>query len=89
MDEQHRGGRGVAGTRLREDDTVEEVVPAMDHDTVLFFTADGVVRSRRAWQLPEASRTASGAPLTAVRAQDCLYSVTVFAESSLMQGLSG
>ncbi len=57
---QHRGGRGVAGARLREGDGVEEVVPVMDHDTVLFFQPDGLCRSIKAHQIPEGSRTSAG-----------------------------
>lgn len=57
---QLRGGRGVAGARLREGDGVEEVAPVMDHDLVLFFQPDGVCRALKAHQIPEASRTSAG-----------------------------
>ena len=64
---QHRGGRGVAGARLREGDGVEEVAPVMDHDTVLFFQPDGVCRSLKAHQIPEGSRTSAGTAIAQAR----------------------
>ena len=63
---QGRGGRGVTGARMRDDDTVEEVVNVMDHDTVLFFSPDGICRSLRAYQIPVSSKTAMGTPVTQV-----------------------
>ncbi|BDA50481.1 DNA gyrase subunit A [Coccomyxa sp. Obi] len=63
---QRRGGRGVSGARMREDDTVEEVAHVMDHDTVLFFSPDGICRALKAYQIPQSSRTAAGTPLTQV-----------------------
>ncbi|KAK9917213.1 hypothetical protein WJX75_001927 [Coccomyxa subellipsoidea] len=63
---QGRGGRGVSGARMREDDTVEEVAHVMDHDTVLFFSPDGICRALKAYQIPQSSRTAAGTPLTQV-----------------------
>lgn len=65
---QGRGGRGVTGVRMRDDDTVEEVVNVMDHDTVLFFSPDGICRSLRAYQIPVSSKTAMGTPITQVPA---------------------
>ncbi|EIE20608.1 DNA gyrase, A subunit [Coccomyxa subellipsoidea C-169] len=64
---QGRGGRGVSGARMREDDTVEEVAHVMDHDTVLFFSPDGICRALKAYQIPQSSRTAAGTPLTQAR----------------------
>ena len=43
---------------------MEEVLHVMSHDSILFFTEDGVARSLRAYQIPEASRTAVGAAIT-------------------------
>lgn len=54
----------MSGARLREDDTVEEVAHVMDHDTVLFFSPDGICRALKAYQIPQSSRTAAGTPLT-------------------------
>lgn len=49
---------------MGEDDTVEEVAHVMDHDTVLFFSPDGICRALKAYQIPQSSRTAAGTPLT-------------------------
>ena len=64
---QARGGRGKAGAGLRGDhDGVGDVLAVRNHDTVLFFTRDGAVRSLRAHQIPEASRSAAGTAITKV-----------------------
>ena len=60
---------------MRDNDTVEEVVHVMDHDTVLFFSPDGICRSLKAYQIPVSSKTAMGAPLTQV----CILHKTFFA----------
>lgn len=39
----------------------------MDHDTVLFFAPDGIVRSLKAYQIPQSSRTAAGSPISQAR----------------------
>ncbi len=57
---QGRGGKGVIGTQLKEEDVVEEMLTANTHDTVLFFTNEGKVYSLRVWDIPEASRIAKG-----------------------------
>eukprot|EP00884_Botryococcus_braunii_P020053 jgi/Botrbrau1/6731/Bobra.0324s0017.1 len=61
-----RGGKGKAGARLRDDDTMEDVMHIRNHDHVLFFTPDGIVRSVKAFHIPEASRTSVGTPITQV-----------------------
>ena len=63
---QARGGVGKMGARLRDEDSIEEVQQVRDHQTILFFTTDGSVRSIKAYDIPEASRTASGTSLTQV-----------------------
>ena len=75
---QGRGGRGVSGARMREDDTVEEVAHVMDHDTVLFFSPDGICRALKAYQIPQSSRTAAGTPLTQAWALLSCASATLF-----------
>lgn len=57
----------MTGARMRDNDTVEEVVHVMDHDTVLFFSPDGICRSLKAYQIPVSSKIAMGAPLTQVQ----------------------
>ena len=57
---QRRGGRGVTGQTLREEDFVESVFSASTHDYLLFFTNRGRVHRRKGYQIPEAGRTAKG-----------------------------
>lgn len=61
-----RDNAGMQGAKLKGDDSVEDVVQCNDHDSVLFFTSDGVVRSLKAHQIPQASRTAIGTAITQV-----------------------
>ena len=60
---------------MRDNDTVEEVVHVMDHDTVLFFSPDGICRSLKAYQIPVSSKIAMGAPLTQVLGTPCCFSI--------------
>jgi len=57
---------GKSGTRLRDEDCLEEVVSANDHDNLLFFTTHGHVYALNAYDIPQASRTASGTAITQV-----------------------
>ena len=57
---QKRGGKGIAGTSLREDDIVRDLFVTTTHHWVLFFTNRGMVHRVKAWQIPEKSRTARG-----------------------------
>ncbi len=57
---QRRGGRGVAGTTLKEDDIVRDLFVTTTHHWLLFFTNQGRVYRVKAWQIPEKSRTARG-----------------------------
>ena len=57
---QRRGGRGVTGQTLKEEDFVESVFSASTHDYILFFTSLGKVHRRKGHQIPEAGRTAKG-----------------------------
>ena len=57
---QRRGGRGVTGQTLKEEDFVESVFSASTHDYILFFTSLGKVHRRKGYQIPEAGRTAKG-----------------------------
>ncbi len=60
---QKRGGRGVTGQTLKEEDFVEGVFAASTHDYILFFTNLGKVHRRKGYQIPEAGRTARGTNL--------------------------
>ena len=57
---QRRGGRGVKGAGLRQDDVVEHLLVTRTHHWMLFFTNSGRVYRARAHQLPEAGRDARG-----------------------------
>jgi DNA gyrase subunit A len=57
---QRRGGKGVAGATLRQDDIVSHFFVCTTHDWILFFTNKGRVYRAKAYELPEASRTARG-----------------------------
>jgi DNA gyrase subunit A len=57
---QRRGGRGIAGTALKEDDIVRDLFVTTTHHWLLFFTNQGRVYRIRAWQIPEKARTSRG-----------------------------
>ena len=57
---QHRGGRGVKGAALRQDDVVEHLFVATTHHWILFFTNQGRVYRAKAYQLPDSGRDARG-----------------------------
>ena len=57
---QRRGGRGVSGQSLKEEDYVKNLFIASTHDYVLFFTTRGRVHRRKGYLIPEAGRTARG-----------------------------
>jgi len=58
--QQRRGGRGVQGAQLREDDIVEHFFVTNTHHWILFFTNKGRVYRCKAYELPEQARTAKG-----------------------------
>jgi len=60
---QHRGGRGVIGMATREEDDVEYLVVGRSHDRLYVFTDRGRVFALKAFELPDASRTAKGTPI--------------------------
>jgi DNA gyrase subunit A len=57
---QKRGGKGVQGAGLKQDDIVSHFFVTSTHDWLLFFTTKGRVYRAKAYELPEASRTARG-----------------------------
>ncbi len=63
---QHRGGRGIQGMEMNEDDFVEHLVSTSTHSTVLFFTNKGKVHRARGFEIPEYGRTAKGIPIVNV-----------------------
>jgi len=57
---QKRGGRGVTGQTLKEEDYVKNLFVASTHDMLLFFSNTGRVHRRKGYLIPEAGRTARG-----------------------------
>jgi len=57
---QNRGGKGVIGMATKEEDFIEKVLAVNSHSYLMLFTNSGKVHVRKAYQIPEASRTAKG-----------------------------
>jgi DNA gyrase subunit A len=60
---QRRGGRGVQGMGVHDDDFVKNLVSCSTHDTLLFFTNNGKVYRAKGYEIPEYGRTAKGIPV--------------------------
>ncbi|MFS9286356.1 DNA gyrase subunit A [Streptococcus infantis] len=60
---QKRGGRGVQGTGVKDDDFVRELVSTSTHDHLLFFTNKGRAYRLKGYEIPEYGRTAKGLPV--------------------------
>ncbi|GEA95121.1 DNA gyrase (subunit A) [Weissella viridescens] len=60
---QNRGGRGVQGMGVHDDDFIDQMVSSSTHDTLLFFTNTGRVYRLKGYEVPEYSRTAKGIPV--------------------------
>ena len=63
---QQRGGVGVIGMDMKDEDYIEHLFVCSTHDYLLFFTNRGKVHRHRVYDLPEASRTAKGRALVNV-----------------------
>ena len=63
---QRRGGRGIHGQNLKEEDYIKSIFVASTHDYVLFFTDTGRVHKKKGYLIPEASRTARGTAIVNV-----------------------
>ena len=61
--EQKRGGHGVRGAQVKEEDFIRLVFVAQTHDSLMFFTNTGRLFVKDAYQIPEAPRTSFGRPL--------------------------
>lgn len=59
---QRRGGKGITGLTTRENDFVKNMLITSTHDTLLFFTNTGKAHRIKAYEIPEAQRTAKGTP---------------------------
>ena len=73
---QGRGGRGVSGQTVRDEDEVILMLPARTLHTVLFFSDKGKVYSEKAYQIPDANRTDKGIPIVNVLSLDANEHIT-------------
>jgi len=73
---QGRGGRGVKGHTTKDEDEVLIMIPARSLQTILFFSDKGKVYSEKAYQIPDAGRTAKGIPIVNVLALDSNETIT-------------
>lgn len=80
---QHKGGKGMVGMTTKDEDFVEKVQVVHSHDFLLLFTNIGKVYMRKAYQIPEASRTAKGTSIVNVLETEPGESITA------MIGVSG
>ncbi|NMB55223.1 MAG: DNA gyrase subunit A [Leptolinea sp.] len=60
---QARGGRGVSGQGMKDEDEIAMLIPARSLNTILFFSDQGKVYSEKAYQFPDANRTDKGIPI--------------------------
>ena len=60
---QKRGGKGITGTKMQEDDFVEKIMYTSSHDNIMYFTNLGQIYDLRAYQIPVASRFSKGLPI--------------------------
>ena len=63
---QNRGGKGIVGMTTKEEDAIKDVMVVHSHSYLLMFTSAGKVYMKKAYQIPEASRTAKGTNLVNV-----------------------
>jgi len=61
--QQKRGGKGKAGIKTREEDSVVQTLSVNTHTSVLFFSTEGLVYKIKAWKIPESSATSKGKSL--------------------------
>ena len=57
---QHRGGKGITGMKMKDEDTIDHIKNVMTHDNLLFFTNKGKVYQIKAYEINESSRTSKG-----------------------------
>ena len=87
---QNRGGKGIIGMTTKEDDFVEDVIVVNSHSFLLFFTNKGRVYAKKAYRIPEASRTAKGTNLVNIielgdgEKVTAIISVSEFAEGEFL-----
>jgi DNA gyrase subunit A len=74
--QQSRGGKGVTGHTTKEEDEVLFLFPAQTLNTILFFSDKGKVYSEKAYQIPDADRTARGIPIVNVLSLEAGETIT-------------
>ena len=77
---QRRGGTGVTGSTVKEEDFVEHLFLCSTHDYILFFTSKGRAYWRRAYEIPQASRQAKGKAMVNLLALSADERVTSFVQ---------
>ncbi|MDP3880931.1 MAG: DNA gyrase subunit A [bacterium] len=60
---QHRGGKGLIGSNVADEDFLRQIIYTNTHDNILFFTDKGRVHQTKVYEIPLASRTAKGKPV--------------------------
>jgi DNA gyrase subunit A len=60
---QRRGGKGISGAGMKEEDFIEDLFVASTHDNLLFFTDKGKTYILKVYDIPQASRTSKGRPI--------------------------
>jgi DNA gyrase subunit A len=83
---QRRGGRGIRGMMLRDEDAPRHMVVAHAHDDILFFTDRGRVFRLKAYQIPEADRTAKGVPIINLMNIEATERVTAVVGTAAFKG---
>lgn len=83
---QHRGGKGIIGTKLKEGDRVSAVFHANTHDYLLCFTTEGQVHQLKTYELPEMGRTARGKSAVNVLDLDTEEDVTAIVNTEEFNG---
>ncbi len=84
---QNRGGKGIIGMTTKEDDYVEDVIVVNSHSHLLFFTNKGRIYAKKAYRIPEASRTAKGTNLVnIIELQDGEKVTAIISVSDYVEG---
>ncbi|MCL4406326.1 MAG: DNA gyrase subunit A [Patescibacteria group bacterium] len=86
---QHRGGKGVIGSDVGEDDFLTHFISAATHDNILFFTEKGRAFQIKVYEIPAASRTAKGRMIQnflEIPADESVNAVITYSNSQLKSG---
>lgn len=81
---QKRGGKGLIGSDVTEEDFLTHLIAAETHDNILFFTDQGRVFQTKVWEIPAANRTAKGKPIhnfLEIPAQEKISAIITYPET--------